>query len=273
MCLRERKHRPAPPGHAPTPPRQRAEHPAGTRSAGPGPGGVSEPRRQGDGLDPGPASPRPPGPPASPRPAADLRLGHRSPPGAGCRSPATGLQEVEGGAPAHTLSFHSLLLSDAHTQTDQSWHNSAVRVFRLVIEKILKGWHPPAPRSPRLAPPRVTLTSSPRCPLDARPGSDRAVPWRRLGPADWSDTLSAWVLAAGQEARDRGSEEHGLLPAWRRCQSPIPRATHPRYYAGRRLEAKWWALTALTSATCAPLCVHGKEHLTPETLSREEDRV
>lgn len=68
-------------------PRPRPGHTAGSASQqvcavqGPGLRGSHGPELQPGGLSPGPASPRPLVPPASPRPAADLRLGHRSPPG------------------------------------------------------------------------------------------------------------------------------------------------------------------------------------------------
>lgn len=76
----------------------------------------------------------------------------------------------------------------------------------------------------------MSLTYLERCveaPMSPRflPGSGQGCSLEASRPLDWSDAPWAWVLAGyavGQEARDRRSEEHSLLPAWRRCQSPIP---------------------------------------------------
>lgn len=39
----------------------------------------------------------------------------------------------------------------------------------------------------------------------------------------------------GRRPGDRGSEEHSLLPPWRRCQSPIPE----QHTLAMRLEEDW----------------------------------
>lgn len=121
------------PGHAPGSRHSGQRIPAGTHRAGGRASAQSHrPGLQPDGLDPDPTTPRPPGPLASPRPRG------RPPPRPPQPTPAAGgvqvtrgrVQEVECGAHAHIVSSHSLLLSDAHTQTDQSWGVSAVQLFR-----------------------------------------------------------------------------------------------------------------------------------------------
>lgn len=87
-ALSEKGMPPRPPGTRPGPApgsgRSGQLIPAGPRRArGAWPRSSTGPELQPGGLDPDPASPRPLGPSASPRPAADLCLGHRSPPGGG----------------------------------------------------------------------------------------------------------------------------------------------------------------------------------------------
>lgn len=118
----KRETRPHPPetrpGPAPGSGHNEQRIPAGTHCArGRASAESHGPALQPGGLDPDPTSPRPPGPLSSPRPRG------RPPPRPPQPTPAAGGVQVTRGRAAggcsahtHTVSSHSLLLSDAHTK-------------------------------------------------------------------------------------------------------------------------------------------------------------